>query len=92
MHLAKGEKDKAKEIFLALKKTLEVPTLEGPSAPHLRQLVEETLHSLDPSIPRPKRTMGGPKGTMSAEEIEELRRRFEEMQKKQGEGHGDDAH
>ncbi|NUO49524.1 MAG: hypothetical protein HOV80_11775 [Polyangiaceae bacterium] len=92
MLLAKGEKDKAKEIFLALKKTLEVPTLEGPQAPHLRQMVEETLHSIDPSIPRPKRQMGGPKGTLSADEIEELRRKFEEMQKQQGEGHGDDAH
>ena len=61
-------------------------------APHLRQLIDETLHSIDPSIPRPKRTMGGPKGTLSAEEIEELRRKFEEMQKQQGEGHGDDAH
>jgi tetratricopeptide (TPR) repeat protein len=92
MHLVKGEKDKAKEMLLALKKTLEVPTLEGPQAPHLRQMIEENLRTLDPSLPRPRRNLGGPKGMPSPEELEQLKKQLEEMQKQQGEGHGDDAH
>ncbi len=89
MHLVKGEKDKGKEILVALYKALEVPTLEGPQTPHLRALVEETLRGIDPTLVRPKRNLGGPKGTPSPEELEKIKQQILEMQKKQGEeGHG----
>lgn len=93
MHLAKGEKDKAKEILVALNKALEVPTLEGPTTPHLRLVIEETLRGIDPTLVRPKRAAGGPKGTPSPEELEKIRQQILEMQKKQAEEHGDgDGH
>lgn len=92
MHLAKGEKDKGKEILVALYKALEVPTLEGPQSPHLRAMIEETLRGIDPTSVKPRRAMGGPKGTPSPEELERIKKQIEEMQRKQaeeGEGHGD---
>jgi tetratricopeptide (TPR) repeat protein len=98
VHLAKSETDKAKEIFLALEKKLEVPTLEGPVAPHLKSLVDENLRAVDPSRPRPRRALGGPKGAPSMEELERL---IEEAQRKreatgegshEGEAPGTDAH
>lgn len=91
MFLAKGEKDKGKEILVALNKALEVPTLEGPQSPHLRAMIEETLRGIDPSLVKPKRDAGGPKGQMSPEELERIKKQIEEMQRKQAEEgeHGD---
>lgn len=88
MNLAKGEKDKAKEIFSALVKKLELPTLEGPQQSALKAQADEYLRELDPTHAPPKRGFGGPKATPSLEELMNAQR---ELQKKApSEQHGDD--
>jgi predicted negative regulator of RcsB-dependent stress response len=83
--LAKGDKDKAKDLLKQAHDKLEQPSTEGESLRYLKQMTDETLRRIDPSlVPDKAPVIGGPKGgSMSADELDKLRRKYEEMMKKQ---------
>ena len=88
--LAKGDKDKAKEVLVELRKKIEVPSNDGPSETFLTEAVNELLASIDPSLARKPNMVGGMRGnSMTPEEqadaqrraMDSLRRQIEEQQK-----------
>lgn len=89
--MAKGEKDKAKEILLSLKQRMEKPDEPlmggvpmGPSFPYLRQMAFDRLREIDPTAaPKPGKAGGAGAGGMSPEDIQRL---IEQMKKQQGGG------
>ena len=84
MYALKGDKAKAKELFVALEKKLQVPTLDGLQQQHLRTLVNEALRAIDPSAAPKKSPFGGLDGRISPEEIERIMK-----QQLPGGGHDD---
>jgi tetratricopeptide (TPR) repeat protein len=84
MLLAKGDKDKAKELLKQLHTALEKPT-EGKTMAYLKGVVDETLRRLDPSAVPPKPMIGGTgKGNaMSREEIDRALKKMQETLEKQ---------
>lgn len=90
IHFKKGEKDRAKELLLALFKKLELPEADG--APRQRQLrvgVEQYLRTIDPKAVPKKARPNNPFGEGGPKSLEEL----QEWAKQQGmdlNTHGDD--
>jgi tetratricopeptide (TPR) repeat protein len=87
--LAKGDKDKAKDLLKQVHDKLEQPTTEG-TFHYLKQVTDETLRRIDPSlVPAKTPVIGGPKGSaMTKEQIEKLiRMKREAMEKKTEEHH-----
>ena len=84
MLLAKGEKDKAKDLLKQLHTALEKPT-EGKTNAYLKGVVDETLRRLDPSAVPAKPTIGGSgKGSaMSRDEIDRAIKKMQETLEKQ---------
>jgi len=57
MLVKKGDKDKAKEILLALYKKLELPSVDGPPTKELKAAVEQYLRMVDPTaVPKRQKT------------------------------------
>ncbi len=86
--LARGDKDKAKDFLKQAHDKLEQPSTESAGLRYLQQMTDETLRRIDPSlVPEKAPTLGGPKGgSMSPDELERLKRKYEEMMKKAGKG------
>src|SRR6185437_4668144 len=80
--LAKGDKDKAKDALKQVHDKLEQPT--GSQRGYLQQMTDEMLRRIDPDlVPNKAPVLGGPKGNAkSPEELEKMRRLFEEAMKK----------
>jgi hypothetical protein len=89
MFLAKGDKDKAKDVLKQAHDKLEQPSTEGQSLQWLKGRVNELLGAIDPSlVPAKQPVMGGPKGgALTPEELDKLRRQFQEAMEKKGEKH-----
>ena len=90
--MAKGDKDKAKEILLNLKKRFDVgedPIAPGlpapPSFPFLKEVAMDRLHEIDPAA-APKTHPGAGGGGMNLSPAQ-IRKMMEDMQKRQGGGH-----
>ncbi len=85
--LARGDKDKAKDLLKQAHDKLEQPSTEGTALRYLQQMTDEDLRRIDPSlVPEKAPLIGGPKGgSMSPDEIDKLRRKYEEMMKNKGE-------
>lgn len=89
--MAKGDKDKAKEILVNLKQRLDVgddPIAPGlpspPSFPFLKEVAMDRLHEIDPAAaPKPHPGAGGGMNLTPAQ----IRKMMEDMQKRQGGGH-----
>jgi predicted negative regulator of RcsB-dependent stress response len=81
--LAKGDKDKAKDFLKQAHDKLEQPTTDGPAYKYLQQMTDELLRRIDPSlVPAKAPAIGGPKGgSMTADEIEKLKRQIMESMK-----------
>ncbi|MFT3764236.1 MAG: hypothetical protein QM820_01750 [Minicystis sp.] len=86
--LAKGDKDKAKDLFKQVHDTLEKPS-ETRSTGFLKAAVDESLRRIDPTLVPPKPAIGGgAKGAaMSQEEIEKALKRLRENMEKQQQQH-----
>jgi hypothetical protein len=84
MLLAKGDKDKAKDLLKQVYDVLEKPT-EVKSTGYLKAAVEDTLRRIDPSLVPQKAAIGGGAkgGSMSQEEIERAIKKFKENLEKQ---------
>jgi tetratricopeptide (TPR) repeat protein len=81
---AKGDKDKAKELLKQAHDKLEQPTELG-TLHYLQQMTDELLRRIDPSsVPaKTPSAIGGPKGgSVTQDDLEALRRRWEESMKK----------
>jgi len=89
----KGEKDKAKELLVALKDRFAKPEENpsniplGPAFPYLRNVAMDRLRAIDPSAAPPKPSMGGmgmPGGGRGAPQLspEQIRKMIEAQQKK----------
>ena len=88
--LAKGDKDKAKDFLKKAREKMEQPTTENTGLHYLPEMTDQTLRRIDPSLVPVKgpTTMGGPKGgSMTAEEIEKLKRKLQEAMKQKGDQH-----
>ncbi|MBX3221424.1 MAG: tetratricopeptide repeat protein [Labilithrix sp.] len=93
--MAKGDKDKAKEILVSLKERLdrgEEPIASGlpapPSFPFLKEVAMDRLHEIDPAA-APKTHPGAGGGGMNLSPAQ-IRKMMEDMQKRQsphGGGH-----
>ena len=92
IHIAKGDKDKAKELLKAALEKLNAPGVDGKPFVQLQASVETTLRDLDPTaVPtRPNAISGGPKGTqMTPDELEKLIKRAREASEKKAPEGGD---
>jgi hypothetical protein len=87
--LAKGDKDKAKDVLKALHDKLEIPNPSGPPpSPYLREMVDETLRKIDPTLAPARSTLAGPKGgQMTPEELQAMLRRAQEAAQKKAQDH-----
>ena len=87
--LGRGDKDKAKDFLKQAHDKLEQPSSEGQALRYLQQMTDESLRRIDPSlVPEKPPVIGGPKGgSMSPDELDKLRRKYEEMMKKAGDHH-----
>jgi predicted negative regulator of RcsB-dependent stress response len=84
--VAKGDKDKAKELLKAAREKLQQPTTEGKPFPFLEAVVDEALRKIDPSaVPARTQQLGGPKGGMTPEQLEKLIKKAREAGEKKGE-------
>jgi hypothetical protein len=95
MLLKKGQTDAAKEIFVALQKKLEIPSLEGSESEYVKEATNEYLKAIDPTLVKKKNNIGGMRGnSLTPDDLkdldEEKLRRLQEMLKHAGE-HGDDG-
>ena len=91
LHLAKGDKDKAKELLKAAREKLMAPGVDGHPFQFLEAVVDETLRQIDPTAVPAKTSMTGPKGSqMSLEELEKLQRKIKEMTEQKGAEHPDE--
>jgi predicted negative regulator of RcsB-dependent stress response len=91
-HLAKGEKDRAKELLLSVKertsKVDETPTTHGARTnafPYLTEMTLDRLREIDPSLAPPKRFNEGPGGASMDLQLRQL---IERMKKQQQQGGG----
>jgi tetratricopeptide (TPR) repeat protein len=85
--LAKGDKDKAKELLKAAREKLQQPGPEGKAFPLLAAVVDELLRKLDPTAvpPAPSRQLGGARPPMTQEQLEKLLRETrQDLEKKKG--------
>ncbi|MEJ7728314.1 MAG: tetratricopeptide repeat protein [Polyangiaceae bacterium] len=95
IHIAKGDKDKAKELLKAAQEKLNAPGIDGKPFQQLQAMVETTLRDLDPTaVPTRPNNISGPKGTqMTPDELEKLIKRAREASEKKapegGDPHGD---
>lgn len=81
MHLKKGDKDKAKEVLLAVYKKVEVPTTDGPQQRFLKGAIEQYVRVIDPAaIPKKRNPFGNGQAPRNQEE---LQRMIEQMSKQQ---------
>ncbi len=91
MHVAKGDKEKAKELLKSAREKLAAPSTEGKQFQFLEAVVDESLRRLDPSAVPARTQLGGPKGSqMTPEELERLikkAREAAEKKKEQGDDH-----
>lgn len=93
MQLAKGDKDKAKELLKQVHTALEKPS-EGNSNSWLKGVTDEALRRLDPSAVPPKPLIGGAGkgGAMSKEEMDRALKKMQETLEKQAREHDKDKH
>jgi predicted negative regulator of RcsB-dependent stress response len=88
--MAKGDKDKAKELLTTVRDRLSKPDenpgsmLSGPSFPYLSEMAGDRLHELDPSA-APIKAHGGQSGAPRMSQ-EELQKKIQEAMKKAGGG------
>jgi hypothetical protein len=85
MLLAKGDKDKAKDLLKQIHDKLVVPTPEGKPYRYLETLVDDALRRLDPSaIPTKPPVLGGDaKGSaMSADQMAKIQKMLQDAAKK----------
>jgi predicted negative regulator of RcsB-dependent stress response len=82
--LAKGEKDKAKDILKMVREKLQAPAADGQKLRYLEEVVDETLRKIDPAlVPTKAPLMGGAKGdAISPEQMEKIKKVLEEAAKK----------
>ena len=88
MLLAKGEKDKAKDLLKQIHDKLVVPTPEGKPFRYLETVVDEALRRLDPSaLPSKAPVIGGDaKGSaMSADQMAKIQKMLQDAAKKKAE-------
>ncbi|MBK6516391.1 MAG: hypothetical protein IPG04_20370 [Polyangiaceae bacterium] len=91
IHFRKGEKDRAKELLVALYKKLEVPPADGtPPQRKLRENVEQYLRAVDPQALPKKKQLASPFAAGRQPTEEEINAWIQEQMKQQGAGHGDD--
>jgi len=83
MLLAKGDKDKAKDLLKQAHDALEKPT-DVRSTGYLKAAVDDTLRRLDPTLVPAKPALGGGAkgGAMSQEEIERALKQLKEKMEK----------
>ncbi len=88
--MAKGDKDKAKELLVAVRDRLQKPdeaagasVVAGPPFPFLNEMAGDRLREIDPSAAPKSQMHPGGAGQMSPAE---LKRRLEEAMKKAGAG------
>jgi hypothetical protein len=85
---AKGDKDKAKDLLKTVHERINKPGENFPF-PYLKEVADDRLRALDPSLAPPKPAIGGAGGNkMNEEQIKKL---IEQM-KKQGAKPGGDPH
>jgi predicted negative regulator of RcsB-dependent stress response len=91
IHVAKGDKDKAKELLKQAREKLATPSPDGDSFQFLEAVVDEELRALDPSAVPSRPSLSGPKGSsLTPEELQKLLRQAQEAgQKKAGEHAGE---
>jgi hypothetical protein len=85
MLLAKGDKDKAKDLLKQIHDKLVVPTPEGKPFRYLETVVDEALRRLDPSaLPTKAPVIGGDaKGSaMSADQMAKIQKMLQDAAKK----------
>ena len=88
MLLAKGDKDKAKDLLKQIHDKLVVPTPEGKQFRYLETLVDEALRRLDPNALPTKAPMigGDAKGSaMSADQMAKIQKMLQDAAKKKAE-------
>ncbi len=87
--LAKGEKDKAKDILKMVREKLQAPATDGQKLRYLEEVVDESLRKIDPSlVPTKAPLMGGAKGdAVSPEQLEKIKKMLEEAAKKKTDDH-----
>ena len=99
----KGEKDKAKELLVALRTTISKPDdnpsnlPQGPAFPYLKEVATDRLREIDPaSVPKvPQMGPGGAGGAGQQLSPAQIKKMMEEMQRKQksgGDPHGAGGH
>ncbi len=93
IYLAKGDKEKAKELLKQVHDKLEQPTGEGQPR-YLQGMTDELLHRIDPTMQLGKApVIGGAKGgAQTPEEIARFRRMFEDAMKKGEKGEKGEQH
>ncbi|CAN5767232.1 hypothetical protein BH11MYX4_BH11MYX4_58440 [soil metagenome] len=100
--LNKGEKDKAKELLVALRTAISKPDdnpsnlPQGPAFPYLKEVATDRLREIDPaSVPKvPQMGPGGAGGSPQLSPAQ-IKKMMEEMQRKQksgGDPHGAGGH
>ncbi len=85
MLLAKGDKDKAKDLLKQIHDKLVVPTPEGKPFRYLETVVDEALRRLDPSALPTKAPMIGGDGkgsAMSADQMAKIQKMLQDAAKK----------
>jgi hypothetical protein len=86
--VAKGDKDKAKEILKKAHETLKAPSTDTSNLTYIEGMVDDALRDLDPTAVPAKSAFGGPRGgAMTPEEIENWKRRLQEAAKKKEDKH-----
>jgi tetratricopeptide (TPR) repeat protein len=92
LHLAKGDKEKAKELLKSARDKLMAPGVDGHPFQFLEAVVDETLRKIDPTSVPPKTSLSGPKGPqMTMEELEKIQKKIRDMTEKKA-GEHDDEH
>lgn len=93
-HLAKGDKDRAKELLLSVKertsKVDDTPTTHGARTnafPYLTEMTLDRLREIDPSLAPPKRFNEGPGGASMDLQLRQLIERMKKQQQQGGGGH-----
>ena len=88
VHQDKGDKDKAKELLLKVKESLDKPDDApsrgipgGPTFPYLREVAMDRLREIDPEAAPKARGMPGGGGQLTPEQIQ---KRMEQMQRSGG--------
>ena len=85
--LAKGDKEKAKDLLKQVHDRLEQPTSDGPPLRFLQAMADDALRRIDPSlVPAKAPVIGGSKGgAMTKEELEKAMRQLQENARKNAE-------